>query len=340
VEPQHLNIPSEPRRAALTILLAALVLQAPVCSAIAQPVAAKPFRIGWLTGSSSASYVEFLNVFRDGLVELGWTEGRQFVLLPRYADGRLERLEQLATELVGQNVDLIVATTPPTLVAARMATSHIPIVMVYGPDPAEVGVVASLSRPGGNVTGLTSLSVDLSVKQLELLRAILPRDTRVGVLWNPSNPWHAAALERIGAAEAVVANRTTAVPVHVPDDIEKAFAAMTKQRIGGLLCLSDPMTFSHRVRMAELAVKYRLPTMHGVTAYADSGGLAAYWPNPTAMHRRAATYSYRILSGARPADLPIEQPTRFEFVVNLRTAKALGISVPANVLARADRVIE
>ena len=212
--------------------------------------------------------------------------------------------------------------------------------MVYGPDPAETGVVASLARPGGNVTGLTSLSVDLSVKQLELLRAMLPGDTRVAVLWNPANPWHPAALERIRAAAAAAADLTTAVPVRVPEDIDKAFAVMAQQRIDAMLCLSDPVTFSHRVRLAELAIKHRLPSMHGVTAYADSGGLAAYWPNPKAMHRRAATYSYRILTGARPADLPVEQPTTFEFVINLKTARTLGLRVPGNVLARADRVIE
>ena len=330
---------SEPRRTALATLWAALVLGVQFREATAQPVPAKPFQIGWLTGSSRATYVEFLDVFRDGLVELGWSEGRHFVLLPRYADGRLERLGQLAADLVGKHVDLIVATTPPTLVAARNATAQIPIVMVYGPDPAETGVVASLARPGGNVTGLTSLSIDLSVKQLELLRAMVPGGTPVAVLWNPANTWHATAVERIRSAPGA-GDRMTAVPVRVPDDIDKAFEAMAQQRIGALLCLSDPVTFTHRVRLAELAIKFRLPSMHGVTAYADSGGLAAYWPNPKAMHRRAATYSYRILSGARPADLPIEQPTTFEFVVNLKTAKALGIRVPASVLARADRVIE
>ena len=330
---------SKLRRVAVTILMTAL-LPAAARRAVAQGVQPKPFQIGWLTGSSSATYVEFLNAFREGLVELGWTEGRQFVLLPRFADGHLERLAGLAADLVDKNVDLIVATTPPTLAAARHATSQIPIVMVYGPDPAEAGVVASLARPGGNVTGLTSLSVDLSVKQLDLLRAMLPRGSRVAVMWNPANPWHSVALERIRSGETAEASLITAVPVRVPEDIDSAFEAMAKQRVGGLLCLSDPMTFNHRVRLADLAIKHRMPNMHGVTAYADSGGLAAYWPNPKAMHRRAATYSYRILNGARPADLPVEQPTTFEFVINLKTARTLGIRVPGNVLARADRVIE
>ena len=190
------HMASKLRRVAVTILMTAL-LPAAARRAVAQGVRPKPFQIGWLTGSSSTTYVEFLNAFREGLVELGWSEGRQFVLLPRFADGHLERLVGLAADLVDKSVDLIVATTPPTLAAARHATSQIPIVMVYGPDPAEAGVVASLARPGGNVTGLTSLSVDLSVKQLDLLRAMLPRGSRVAVMWNPANPWHSVALERI-----------------------------------------------------------------------------------------------------------------------------------------------
>jgi len=324
----------------LTTLCAAMVLATPVSGALGQPAAARPFQIGWLSGTSSESYVEPVNLFRDALVELGWTEGRHFVLQQRYADGQLERLAQLATDLVDRNVDLIVATTPSTLVAARRATSRIPIVMVYGPDPAEAGVVASLARPGGNVTGLTSLSVDLSVKQLELLRAMLTGGTRIAVLWNPSNPWHPAALERIRRAEGSAADSITGMPVRAAEDIDKVFASLAQERVGALLCLSDPMTFSHRARLGELAIRHRLPTMHGVPAYADAGGLAAYWPNPTAMYRRAATFSHRILGGARPADLPVEQPTRFEFVVNLKTAKALGLSMPRSILARADRVIE
>jgi putative ABC transport system substrate-binding protein len=333
-------MPSGPRRAALTTLCAACILAGAISGALAQTAPARPFQIGWLSGTSNESYVEAVSIFRDALVELGWREGRHFVLQQRYADGHLERLAQLAIELVDRNVDLIVATTPSTLVAARQATSRIPIVMVYGPDPAEAGVVASLARPGGNVTGLTSLSVDLSVKQLELLRAMLPDGIRVAVLWNPSNPWHPAALERIRRADASVANPTTAVPVRAADDLDKAFASMAHARVGALLCLSDPMTFSHRVRLGELAIRHRLPTMHGVPAYADAGGLAAYWASPTEMYRRAATYSQRILGGAQPAELPIEQPTRFEFVVNLKTAKALGLKMPGSVLARADRVIQ
>jgi putative ABC transport system substrate-binding protein len=256
----------------------------------------------------------------------------------RYAEGQLERLEALATDLVSQNVDLIVATTPSTLAAARRATSTIPIVMVYGPDPAETGVVSSLARPGGNVTGLTSLSVDLSVKQLQLLRQIAPSRTRVAVLWNPGNPWHAIALERLRSTAG--SNQIVAMPVRGPDDFDGAFASIAQQRADALLCLSDPMTFIYRRRLAELAIQGRLPNMHGVTAYAEAGGLASYWPNPDAMYRRAADYSHRILSGARPADLPVEQPRSFELVINLRTARALGIQVPSDVLTMAARTIE
>ena len=331
---------SESRRAALTVLLTALASPAASPRAGAQEAPARAFRIGWLAGASRTSYVQFLDAFRDALVALGWREGREFVLLARFAEGRLDNLDRIAADLVKESVDVIVATTPPTLVAARHATSQVPIVMVYGPDPAETGVVATLARPGGNVTGLTSLSVDLSLKQLELLRAMLHGEPRVAVLWNPDNAWHSAALERIRSKEASRGSSVTSLRVRVPDDIDKAFAAMAQQRIGALLCLSDPMTFSHRAHLAEVAIKYRLPSMHGVTAYADSGGLAAYWPNPIVMHRRAASYCYRILRGARAADLPIEQPSTFEFVVNLKTAKALGLKLPGDILARADRVIE
>ena len=307
----------------------------------AMPKPSKPFRIGWLSGGAGTGYVALVNAFRQGLRESGWTEGSHFVLVPRHAEGHLEKLDELATDLVSSEVDLIVATTPSTLVAAQKATKTIPVVMVYGPDPAEAGVVASLARPGGNVTGLTSLSVDLSVKQLELLRALVPGVRRVAVLWNPANPWHPAALRRVRAAMQTAGGQLIEVAVRAPEGLEAAFKTMADDRAGALLSLSDPMTFSHRERLAEFALQHGLPSMHGVAAYCDAGGLASYWPNDVAMLRRAAAYAFRILSqGVKPADLPVEQPTQFELVINLKTAKRLGIRVPASVLARADRTIE
>jgi len=337
-------MPSEMKRALPSLLRAALWFMAFAPAVFAQtaaPAPAKPFRIGWLSGGAGAAYVEFVNAFREGLREFGWTDGRHFVLVPRHAEGRLEKLDELAAELVSIKVDLIVATTPSALVAVQAATKTIPIVMVYGPDPAEAGMVTSLARPGGNVTGLTSLSVDLSVKQLELLRALAPAITRVAVLWNPANPWHPTAVQRVRAAMQVMGGHLVEVPVRTPDDLEVAFKTMASERVGALLSLSDPMTFSHRARLADLAVQHRLPSMHGVVAYTEAGGLASYWPNDVAMHRRAAAYVHRILGGGvKPADLPVEQPTRFELVINLKTAKRLGLQVPATVLARTDRTIE
>ena len=326
------------RRAITRSLWAALLLAPHAWVVCAQTAATRVFRIGWLTGTSGAEYGAPLDSFRAGLRDAGFNEGRNYLLLLRYAEGQLEQLEMLASDLVSQNVDLIVATTPSTLAAARRATSAIPIVMVYGPDPAEAGVVSSLARPGGNVTGLTSLSVDLSVKQLQLLRQIAPNSTRVAVLWNPINPWHATALERLRSGGT--SSQIVAMPLRGPNDFEGAFASIAKQRADALLCLSDPMTYIHRVRLAELAIQGRLPSMHGVTAYTEAGGLASYWPNPDSMYRRAADYSHRILSGTRPADLPVEQPRNFELVINLRTARALGIQIPPGVLTMAARTIE
>jgi len=324
-------------------LLASLGLGALAPGVLAQaeaPIPARPYRIGWFSGGASTTYVG-VDAFRDGLRAFGWAEGRHFVLLPRFAEGRLQALDALAVELVGSKADMIIATTPSTLVAAQRATSTVPILMLYGPDPAETGVVANLARPGGNVTGLTSLSADLSVKQLELLRAIVPDATRVAVLWNPDNPWHPAALQRIRAATPAMGGNLIEVPVRAPEELDSAFVSMTRSRAAALLSLSDPMTFGHRVRLAALAIQHRLPSMHGVGAYVDVGGLASYWPNDLAMHRRLATYAVRILGqGAKPSELPVEQPTQFELVINLKTARQLGIQVPPHVMARADRTIE
>jgi putative ABC transport system substrate-binding protein len=308
-------------------------------SQTAKPVG--PFRIGWLSGGSSDSYAQFIKPFRESLGEQGWIEGRHYVLLPRFAEGRLSDLDELARGLAHSRADVVVATTPSALRAAQKATKTIPIVMMYGPDPAEAGVVASLARPGGNVTGLTSLSVDLSVKQLELLHALVPGVTRVAVLWNPANPWHPSALRRLRAAAPAMGLQVIAVRVRGPEELDAAFATMVDERAGALLSLSDPMTFVQRARLAELAIRHGLASMHGVTAYCEAGGLASYWPNDAAMQRRVATYVARILGqGTKPADLPVEQPTQFELVINLKTARRLGIVVPASFLARADRTID
>jgi putative tryptophan/tyrosine transport system substrate-binding protein len=303
--------------------------------------AGKVYQVAWLSGSSpSTSPGRVVDAFEQGLKDLGWVEGQNIRLVYRYAGGHFDQLPGVAAELVRMRVDVIVASTPAALAAARKATSTVPIVMVYGPDPVDVGLVASLGRPGGNVTGLTSLSADLSLKQLELLKQIVPGVARVAVLFNPANPWHLGAVERIETAARTMGMRSQRVSVRGPSEFDAAFAAMSRDKANGVLNLSDPMTFTHRARLADLAVKHRLPTMNGVSGYTEAGGLASYWPNDAEMFRRAAAYVDRILRGSRPGDLPIEQPTKFELIINLKTAKVLGLKLPPSLLQRADQVIE
>ena len=323
---------------ALLRLLTAIALLSVPLAAEAQS-RNRLYQIGWLSGTAVSS-PESVEAFRQRLGEFGWVEGRNVTLVFRHGGGQLDRLAQRAAELVNMNVDVIIATVPAALAAARGATTSIPIVMVYGPDPVDAGVVSSLARPGGNITGLTSLSADLAVKQLDLLAAMVPRVSHVAVLWNPENPWHANALARVEAAARGPGIRLRSVGVRGPGEFDAAFATMVNEQVGAILSLSDPMTFSHRARLAELALRYRLPMMSGVIEYTEAGGLASYWPNTAETFRSAAVYVHRIISGARPSDLPVEQPTKFELVINLKTAKALGVGIPAAVLARADRVIE
>jgi len=314
-----------------------LLLVAAPLAAEAQP-AAKVFHVAWLSASSTFPKGE--DAFRHGLQEFGWVEGRNILIVYRHAEGQLERLPEMAAELVRMKVDVILATSPAPLAAARKATQTIPIVMVFGPDPVEAGLIVGLARPGGNITGLTSLSADLSPKQLELLNEMVPGLSRVAVLWNPTNPWHASGVKRLEVAARVLRVRLQIVGVRKPDELDAAFVAMARERADAILSLPDGLTFAHRVRLAALAAKHRLPTMNGLIEYTEAGGLASYWPNSTEMFRRAAGYVHRILSGSRPGDLPIEQPTKFEFVINLKTARALGLTIPSSLRLRADRVID
>jgi putative ABC transport system substrate-binding protein len=212
--------------------------------------------------------------------------------------------------------------------------------MVNTRDPVQLGLVTSLGRPGGNVTGTTTLSAELSIKQLEFLKEAVPRAGRIAVLWNPSNPWHPLALKGVEAAARSLAVRLQIVAVRGSEELDKAFAAMTRGRAEAVLVLADPMTFFHRAGIADLAAKRRLPAMYGVRESIDAGGLMSYWANQADLYRRAASYVDRILKGAKPGDLSIEQPTRFELVINLKTAKALGLTIPQSLLGRADEVIQ
>src|SRR5215471_1492385 len=279
-------------------------------------------------------------LLRQSLREVGYVEGQNLTIEWRDSEGKLERFDNLAAELVRLNVDVLVASNPSATIAAKKATASIPIVMVHTPDPVQLGLVASLGRPGGNITGTTSLSADLSVKQLELLKEAIPKTAHVAVLWNPLNPWHRLALKATQSAARSLVAQVRGVQVRGPEEFEAAFAAMAKERADAVLVLSDPMTFFHRARIADLAVKRHLPTMHGVRGYVDAGGFMSYWAYQADLYRRVASYVDRILKGAKPGDLPIEQPTRFELVINLKTAKALGLTIPPTLLLRADEIIQ
>ena len=327
-----------PRAIALIVTLALGPFVAPLPAGAQQPATAP--RIGFLGSTGATAAPQVVEAFRQGLRELGYVEGQNVAIEYRWAEGRYERFPALAAELVRLKVDVIVTGSVPGAQAAQHATWTIPIVMAVAADPVAAGVVASLARPGGNITGLSSMAPDLVGKQLELLKEVVPRLSRVALLWNPANASSAPQLREAEGAARVLRVRLQPLEVRGPDDFESAFAAMTRERVGGLLVLNDPILLAHRARVADLAVKSRLPAVSALREHPEAGGLMAYGPNLTDMYRRAATYVDKILKGAKPADLPVEQPTRFELVINLKTAKALGLTVPQSVLFRADHVIK
>jgi len=302
--------------------------------------AAKVPRIGVLFGTSPSVGAPFIEAFRQGLGDLGYVEGKNIAIESRWAEGRYDRYPDFATELLLLKVDVIVAGNTPAAQAAQNATGTILIVMVIVADPVGSGLVASLARPAGNITGLSFLAVDLVAKQLELLKEAVPKASRVAILRNPTLPAHALMLREGEVAARSLRVQLQILEVRGPDEFESAFATMTRERAGAVLVLTDAMFFLHRARLADLAAKHRLPAMYGVVDHAGAGGLMAYAVDARDNWRRAAAYVDKILKGARPADLPVEQPTRMEFVINLKTSKALGLTIPQSVLIRADRVIQ
>ena len=297
-------------------------------------------RIGYLASGSSSAAAAVIEAFRQALRELGWVEGRNIVIDYRFAEGRFDRLPDLAAELVRLKVDLIVAAPTPAAVAARNATATIPIVMINVGDPVGLGLIASLARPGGNVTGLSfSVGLELFGKQLELLKETVPKVRRVAILSNPGNPSHALAISNIKVAARSLGVQLQLLEARGPDGLDAAFAAMAKERVGALLVVSDTMFGIHRARLADLAAKNQVPSMHGTRQNVEAGGLIYWGPNFPDQWRRAATFVDKILKGAKPADLPVQQPTKFELVINLKTAKALGLTIPQSLLLRADEVI-
>jgi ABC-type uncharacterized transport system substrate-binding protein len=299
-------------------------------------------RVGYISPGSSSDPVRLrrFEAFRQGLRELGYVEGQNIVPEPRWAEGQYARYPALAADLVRLKVDVIVTVGGAGTTAAKQVVRTTPIVMSAVIDPVENGLVRSLARPGANLTGLSIMATDLVGKQFELLREVVPKISRMALLWNPANPTHVRAISQVKAAARSLGVQLQLLEARDPQEIDRAFAAMTREQAGALLVLADAI-FTNQVRqIAELAVQRHLPSILALIEYAEAGGLMVYSPNLAGLERRAATFVDKILKGAKPGDLPIEQPTKFEMVINLRTAKALGLTIPPSVLLRADRVIE
>ena len=297
-------------------------------------------RIGFLAAVSPSAISDRIEAFRRGLRELGYVEGKNIVIEWRYAEGKPDRLPVLAAELVRLKVEVIVTAGATSTRPAKEATSMIPIVMAQDPDPVANGFVASLARPGGNITGLSILAPEISGKQLELLKEIVPRFSRVAVLGTSTRPDTAQALREVELAAEAFRVKQQCLDILGPKDIETAFRAASKGRADAVLLLASPVLLSQRKQIVDLAVKSRLPAIHYEPEWVGDGGLMIYGASITDMYGRAAAYVDKILKGAKPADLPVEQPTKFELVINLKAAKQIGLTIPPNVLARADRVIK
>ena len=321
--------------------LASGLLAAPL-AAEAQQTAGKVVRIGYLAANLAAS-PHLREAFLQGLRDLGYVEGRNVVIEYRDAEGKYERFPALATELVALKVDVIVVTSTPSAVAVKQATRTIPIVFTWAADPVGSGLVTSLARPGGNITGSSFFAPDLVGKRLDLLKRALPGVSRVAALWHPGD--YVERMEKDMLTETDRAARALGLRLQVveargPEDFDRAFSDMTRARADAVTVQSTNIFFIERRRLVDLAAKNRLPAMYLTREFVDAGGLMSYGPNVADLHRRAATYVDKILKGAKPGDLPVEQPTKFELVINLKTAKALGLTIPPALLQRADQVIE
>jgi len=327
------------KRAAVPSILIAVVLLAFRVAVEAQQPKKVP-RIGYLSVSSPSAMSTRTEAFRQGLRELGYVEGKNIVIEWRSAEGKRDRLPSLAAELVRLKVDIIVTAGPPATRSAKEATVTIPIVFAQDGDPVASGFVASLARPGRNITGLSTLAPELSGKRLELLKEIVPRLSRVAVLGNSTNPANAQVLKETELAAGVFGVKLQYLDVLDPKDIETAFRAASKGRADAvLMTVSGGVVLSQRTQVVELAAKSRLPAMYIIREYVETGGLMSYGVSLIDLDRRAATYVDKILKGAKPADLPVEQSTKFEFIINLTAAKQIGLTIPPNVLVRADKVI-
>jgi len=297
-------------------------------------------RIGFLGNSTAALEANLVGPFRDGLRDLGYVEGRNVLIEFRWAEGKYERLPVLIGELLALKVDVIVTAGTPATLAVKRATTSTPLVMIAVGDPVGTGVVPSLSRPGGNITGLTSISPELDGKRLELLREVIPGISHVAVLWNSASPLQVVGERRTQAAAKVVHIKVLSLGVRNDEGLEKAFAEIVRERPGALLVLADRLFLHHRQRIMDFAAQHRLPGVHAYRELVEAGGLMSFGPSYAGMHKRAAYFVDRILKGANPGDLPVERPASFELVVNLKAANALGLAIPQSVLLRATEIVQ
>jgi putative ABC transport system substrate-binding protein len=327
-------------RRTFLVTLAGGILAVPL--AAETQTAGQVYRVGWIAPIPVAELISDsnprFNIFRQEMRRRGYVEGQNLFLEVRFAEARLERISEVVGELVRLNVDVIVAVAAPTVQATQQATRKIPIVMFGVGDPVAAGFVASLAQPGGNITGLSQMSPQLSAKRLELLKEAVPGVSRVAVLWNPTNPTNAPQLGDTKAAARALGVQLHSLEVRGPQDLESAFVAATRGRAGALIALDDQFIFTQRMRIVALAAKNRLPAIYGWGTFPEAGGLMSYSPDFLDMYRQAAVFVDKILKGAKPADLPVEQPTKFELMINLKTAKVLGLTIPPSLLLRADQV--
>ena len=306
-------------------------------AARAQP---KITRVGFMGNSTVALEANLVGAFRDGLHELGYEEGRNIIIEYRWADGKYERFPALVAELIAAKVDVIVTAGTPAALAVKKATTTVPLVMVAVGDPVGTGLVPSLARPGGNLTGLSSIAPDLEGKRLDILREVVPTLSHVAILFNSLNPFHVASMRQAHAAAQAMGIKLQQHDIRKSEDLDGAFAAIRKERPDALLILADRVFLHNRQRMMDFTEEQRLPNINAYTELVEAGGLMSYGPSYEDMHKRAAIYVDKIIKGAKPADLPIEQPSKFTFNINLKVAKALGLSVPSSLATLADKVIE
>ena len=328
------------KRRKVIVALGASALTSPLAS-LAQQKPARVSRIGLLSPFSAADATPSHNAFRAGLRDLGWVEGRIMVIESRFAEGKTDQLPRLAAELVRSKVDVIVTSTTPAALAAKHATTTVPIVIGFVADPIGSGIVASLARPGGNITGWTHSGRELRAKYLELLKDAVPSATRFGVLWNPANQVHQPSMQNIEDAARQLKVELHLAGAREPKELERAVSGLMEKRIQALVVFPDGMFQSQTSQIVALAARHRLPAVYGLREFAEAGGLMAYGANVATMHRQlSASLVDKILKGARPASLPVAQPTQFDLLINLKTAKALGLTIPPALLVRADQLIE